>query len=193
MSNNYLEPTINLGSPNSTTIQSAGAYAQMQPETPFESFLTDSLGTAQALSFLAADGLAFANAENPSFGGTVVSTAISNFGNGATFGPSIAGSGYYTGGYGGYYGGAQNLPVFGGAGVTASYLGGSAGFGGGYGATVDGFSAGGIKQEILDEGLQQIILMAEVQAAARTLDTMSNVITEEHRANMNAIRNIRTS
>lgn len=194
MSGTSLEPILypSVADTASSQAVATGAYGAIRPENSFESTLAEVEGGIGALGFLAGDGLAFANAENPSFGGTVVSTAISNLGFGN---PYATGYGYGSpaavGGFGGgagLSGGGQFLPN---ALATNPAFNGGGGVSTG-GSTVDGFGAGNVKQAILDEGLQQIMLMVQVQQASRTLDAMSNILKTQHDANMNTIRNIRS-
>lgn len=193
----YLEPTINVTSPESYNYESVPRGLNQLPENQFEAALNRSYGVGQALSFMASDGVAFANAENPSFGGTVVSTGISNMA-----GTQFSGAG--AGGFGaiGFGGGGSSLNTSIGAQFNTSgqTLGNTSGFPGGGtslvsnsgGTTTDGFNPGGVKQGILDEGLQQILLMVEVQQASRTIDAMSNILKTKYDADMNTIRNIRS-
>ncbi len=179
-----LEPRLNTTSPDSFLYQSGDAYSSVQPENSFESVLSDASGTLSTLSYLAGDGADFANLNNPSFGGTVVANAINNLGT-APGGGLSAGASLGAGGYGRVAFNGSGTPFNSGGGGIGGAL-----FGGGRG-TVDGFDSNNIRQSMLDEGMQNIVLMAEVQSASRTVDTMSNIVKARHDSNMATIRNIR--
>ena len=188
MSGTTIEPIIYPVATDNVTVQSlaTGAYQNIQPENSFEKALTEVEGGVGTLGFLASDGVAFAAGENPSFGGTVVSTAISNLGTGN---PYATGYGYGGAGYlgtpgsasGSVIGGAVPGGVQGTGGITTQ----PAGFNG------TSANGGNLQQNIMDQGIQQILLMVQVQQAVRTLDAWSNIEKAKHDSNMNSIRNIR--
>lgn len=196
MAGTTIEPVIYPVATDNVSVQAlaTGAYQNIQPENSFEKTLTEVEGGVGTLGFLASDGVAFATNENPSFGGTVVSTAISNLGTGNP----------YATGYG-----------YGGAALPASYGTGFSGTGGGIGGTTIGASVPGgvtgsgsfgtqtaglngatggsdLQKSIMDQGVQQILLMVQVQQAVRTLDAWSNIEKAKHDSNMNTLRNIRS-